>query len=236
MSGPKKSEMFRELIQSRRSVREYEEDKEIEQEVLDSILDDCKWAPSWCNTHPYVICIARGSKVDRIKAKLCANFDSISEATATGDMSKIVKPNGDYRTNIKYDSELQKRRVDCAKGLYDLVGIERNDKIARTAQDRRNLECFDCTTVAFIFVQGDMGPFSPLDAGICLDTLLLSAHAHGIGACAQGVLATWGVPIREEFNVPDGYKLLCGVSMGYEKKEALINKYKPARQPVDVLY
>ncbi len=81
-----------------------------------------------------------------------------------------------------------------------------------------------------------MGPFSPLDAGICLDTLLLSAHANGIATCAQGALATWVSPVQAEFDIPEGYKLVCGVSMGYEKKEAKINSFKPNRDPVRVQY
>ena len=57
-----------------------------------------------------------------------------------------------------------------------------------------------------------------------------------IATCPQGALATWQAPVRAEFDIPESYKLLCGVSMGYEKKNAKINTFKPNREPVRVVY
>ena len=37
----------------------------------------------------------------------------------------------------------------------------------------------------FIFAQGDMGPYAALDTGFYMNTLMLSAHANGLGTCAQ---------------------------------------------------
>ena len=46
----------------------------------------------------------------------------------------------------------------------------------------------------------------------------------------QGSLATWGSPVREEFDsIPDGYKLLCGVSIGFPNEEGLVNSFNPGR-------
>lgn len=46
----------------------------------------------------------------------------------------------------------------------------------------------------------------------------------------------WGSPVREEFSdIPEGYKLLCGVSLGYEKQDAKINTFRPEREPVHVV-
>ena len=82
----------------------------------------------------------------------------------------------------------------------------------------------------FNFVQGDMGVFSPLDAGLFLQTLLLSAQANGLGTIAQGALAMWGSPVRAEFpEVPVGWKLLCGVSLGYATEEK-VNTFNPGRR------
>jgi nitroreductase len=71
-----------------------------------------------------------------------------------------------------------------------------------------------------------------LDAGFMLQTLLLSAHARGLGTCAQGALAMWAGPVRAEFEVPDHYRLLCGVSIGYAS-DHVVNEYAPVRPAVD---
>ena len=68
-----------------------------------------------------------------------------------------------------------------------------------------------------------------LDAGIFLQTLMLSAHANGLGTCAQGALATWPTLVRREFDVPEHYKLICGVSIGYASDHP-VNEYNPGRR------
>jgi len=229
-----------ELLRSRRSVRQFQPDREVPQEVLAAIMEDAKWAPSWCNTHPYFVCIARGEKKDHIRDALCAKYDQATAATNSGILAQVGlwakggAPDGDYDVLLKYPPNLQKHRVDCAKGLYGLMDIPRGDKEAREKQDRRNFEFFDAPCVFFIFVEGSMGPYSPLDAGFYMNTLMLAAHARGLSTCAQGSLAMWGSPVRAVFpEVPAGYKLLCGMSMGYAAADAKINTYNPGRAAVE---
>jgi nitroreductase len=80
----------------------------------------------------------------------------------------------------------------------------------------------------FVFVHRGLREFSVLDAGIWLQTLMLSAQAHGLATCAQGALATWAGPVKQAFAVPKDYKLLCGVSIGYAS-DAPVNAYNPGR-------
>ena len=68
--------------------------------------------------------------------------------------------------------------------------------------------------------------------GFMLQTLLLSAHARGLGTCAQGALAFWAGPVRAEFEVPVQYRLVCGVSLGYAS-DHLVNAFDPGRPSVD---
>lgn len=71
-----------------------------------------------------------------------------------------------------------------------------------------------------------MGVYSALDAGHFMQTLMLSARARGLDTCAQGFPAFWSKPIRQEFDVPAGYKLFCGMSLGY-RSASPINDFVP---------
>ena len=93
---------------------------------------------------------------------------------------------------------------------------------------RRNFEFFGAPTALFVFVHSGLREFSVLDAGIFTQTLMLSAHARGLGACAQGALATWAGPVREAFDVPPNYKLICGISLGYPSDHP-VNQFNPGR-------
>jgi nitroreductase len=80
----------------------------------------------------------------------------------------------------------------------------------------------------FVFVHKGLREYSVLDAGIWLQTLMLSAQSRGLATCAQGALATWAGPVKQAFDVPKDYKLVCGVSIGYAS-DAPVNAYNPGR-------
>ena len=63
---------------------------------------------------------------------------------------------------------------------------------------------------------------------------MLAATDAGLATCAQGALAIWRSPLEKHFNIPENYKLLCGMSLGYEADET-INQFKPERQPLEAL-
>ena len=53
---------FQELIYTRQSCRSYDEEKVVEQEKLDLILEAARVAPSACNGQPYHITVCTGEK------------------------------------------------------------------------------------------------------------------------------------------------------------------------------
>jgi nitroreductase len=228
------------LIRSRRSVRDFRPDP-IPPELLDAVLADANWAPSWSNTQPYRVALASGAVRDRLAAQLCENFD-IAMAAQNGGLWARIKllatrrglPDGDFPTQFKYPEDLQPRRRDTGRGLYQLLGIERKDGAARDRQMRRNFEFFGAPSVLFLFAHKGLHEFSVLDSGIWLQTLLLSAHAHGLATCAQGALATWAGPVRQAFAIPAPYQLICGISIGFASDHP-VNQYNPGRSEANQL-
>lgn len=229
------AQAFTHLVQSRRSVRDFAPTP-IAPAVLDVVLADANHAPSWSNTQPYRIAVASGAVRERLATELGQRFDKGMAAQHGGWLAKAKLlltqgglPDGDYTVNFEYPADLQPPRRATGHGLYELLGIGRKDHAAREAQLRRNFEFFGAPTAIFVFVHSGLREFSVLDAGIYLQTLMLSAHANGLGTCAQGALATWGGPVRAAFDIPTGYKLICGISIGYATDHA-VNQYNPGRQ------
>jgi nitroreductase len=228
------------IIRERRSVRDFRPD-EIPAALLDEVLEDASWAPSWSNTQPYRVAIAAGALKDRLKGELAARFDAGMQAVARGWAGKLAAlatrrglPDGDFATNFAYPEELLPARRATGFGLYKLLGIDRKDREARNRQMRRNFEFFGAPTVMFVFVHKGLREFGVLDAGIWLQTLMLSAQARGLGTCAQGALATWAGPVKQAFDVPKDYKLICGLSIGYVS-DASVNTYNPGRGAVSAM-
>jgi nitroreductase len=227
-----------EFVRSRRSVRDFRLDA-VPDDVLRDVIDDALAAPSWSNTQPYRLAVASGERAVRIRDELGRRFDESAPLRHGGRAVKARAwltrrglPDSDVRIPLAYPDELQARRRSTGFGLYEVLGIERSDRAARDRQMRRNFEFFGAPTAIFVFVHEGLGSYSVLDAGFMLQTLLLSAHARGLGTCAQGALAMWAGPVRSEFEVPEPYRLICGVSVGYASDHP-VNRYAPARPTVD---
>ena len=226
------------LVRTRRSIRDFRPDP-VPEHLLRAVVDDALASPSWSNTQPFRIGIATGDLRDRLGTELCRRFDEANRARRRGGLARLGyalrhqgRPTGDIRVPLTYPPDLQERRRATGYGLYSVLGIDRGDHMARDAQMRRNFEFFGAPAVLFVFVHDGLREYAVLDAGVMLQTLMLSAHARGLGTCAQGALALWSEPVRSAFVVPEPYRLVCGVSIGYAS-DAPVNDYAPARLGVD---
>ncbi len=227
---------FAALVRSRHSVRDFRPDP-IADDVLAAILDDARHAPSWSNTRPYCLAVASGERLDRLRDAYLRAFDAalglLHRRPVAIARALLLRglPDGDFRTWRRYPPDLRERSVRVGVGLYRHLGIERGDRAARDAQARRNCEFFGAPTVLWVFVHEALLPFSAHDAGLMVQTLMLSAQARGVGSCALGVLATWRGPVDAEFDVPPRYKLLTGLALGYPS-DAPVNAFRAEHPPV----
>lgn len=230
-----------EYLQARHSVRHFE-DKEVPQIVLDRLLEAALHSPSWSNTQPYRIAVATGSTKNAIRDELTGLFQAANLVNRMPlplkiyqGFSKGVIPDGPFKPEkVKYDGELFARKRACGMGLYETLGIAREDKKARNEQMQKNFEFFNAPVAMFLFAHKGLGAYSPLDAGIFLQSLMLAAIDEGLGSCAQGALAIWEAPVRKHFKVDKNYGLLCGVSVGYPS-EHVVNTFHPAKRALSDL-
>ncbi len=231
---------FRDVLHQRRSIRAFEPTP-VPPALVDEVLADALVSPSWSNTQPYKVAVVSGAEVEGLRQEFRERFQRLAALQrapfwkkALGALKGGAMPDGDFRPILRYPEDLQPRRVATGLGLYRLLGIGREDRAAREEQMARNFIFFDAPVVMFVFAHKGLGVYSALDAGIFLQSLMLSATDRGLGTCAQGALALWRSPIAQRFEIPAPYQLLCGVSMGYPA-DAPVNRFRPDRQSLDEL-
>ena len=231
---------FSALAASRRSIRAYT-DQQIPQDILDAILKDATTAPSWSNTRAFRVALATGERADRLRKEYVRRFDQTLDiqhrkpfALAKTALRREL-PDGDFPVWKPYPRELRPAQVEIAKCVYGAYGIERSDHEGRDAANRRNVTAFDAPVMGFVFVHEKMLPWSAMDAGLMLQTLFLSAKAHGVDSYAIGILSTWRGPVAAEFEIPQHYKLITGFCLGYADSEAPINQVNAPRPPIQLL-
>ncbi len=205
--------------------------------VIDELITDGLTAPSWSNTRPYMVAVASGEVRDRISADLLRRWHAAAGLRSGSILEKIkfvfrpyAWPQSDYPMISAYPEELQPRSRKVGKELYGLLGVARGDKKARDEQWANNYKFFGAPVEVFVFIHKGLDVFAANDAGLFAQNLMLSAHARGLGTCAQGAVAIWSNAVRREFNVPKGYKLIYGIAIGHPT-DAVVNGFNAERLP-----
>jgi nitroreductase len=202
---------------------------------LDQILKDALTAPSWSNTRPFKVAIATGEQRERISREFLSRWNVLSKIMRKGVLSKLRILYSRYglptsnRTIAKpYPSELKPRAERLGKELYEVFGVTRGDKTARNAQWAKNYSFFGAPVEIFVFIHKSLHIFAASDAGLMMQNLILSAHAKGLGTCAQGAVGIWEDVVRKEFEISKDYRLLCGIALGYPS-ESTVNDFAANR-------
>ena len=219
-------EQFQKLVESRNSTRDFTS-KAVPSDLLDEILQEGMNAPSWSNTRPYLVAVAEGAQRDRISDALVARLRENAEVKGLGH-------NPDFTHEIPYPEGLIDRSRKVGVGIYETLGIDRSDKEARFQFVERNYEFFGAPVALFFFTHRGLDHFGTLDLGLYMQTVMLSAKAHGIGTCPQGFLGNYPDIIKAEFDVPEDYALVCGMSIGYASDHP-INSWRAERLPIEEL-
>jgi nitroreductase len=234
------SEEFSQFLASRRSTRDFLP-KPIAPEVIEEILTDSLTAPSWSNTRPFKVAVATGVVRDRISGEFLSRWGVLSKIMRKGFLNKLRiiysrygLPTSNRSIAKPYPADLKPRAERVGREMYETFGVTRGDRKARDQQWAKNYSFFGAPVELFIYVHKSLHIYAASDAGLMMQNLMLSAHARGLGTCAQGAVAIWDDVVRKEFDIPKGYRLLCGIALGYPSDSA-VNDFKANRINVEEL-
>ena len=193
---------FDAAVRARRSVRAFRPEP-VARELLEHVFALASHAPSNCNTQPWHTVIASGAACERLRQKF-------QQSLAQGQYVM------DFPYEGRYSGVFRERQFDAAERLYGAMGIAREDKAARGAAFMRNFAFFDAPHVAFLFMPDWCGIREAADVGMYAQTLMLALSAHGLASCPQTALSFNADMVRDELGVDTSYRLLFGLSLGYE--------------------
>jgi nitroreductase len=231
-------ENFSRFLASRRSTRDFLPTP-IPQEILDQILEDALTAASWSNTRPFKVAVATGQTRGRISSEFLSRWAVLSRILRKGIVhkfrilySRYGLPTSNRSIAKPYPAELKPRSERVGKELYELFGVKRGDRAARDQQWAKNYSFFGAPVELFIYIHKSLHIYAASDAGLMMSNLMLSAHSHGLGTCAQGAVAVWDDVVRKEFDISKDYRLLCGIAIGYPSDSA-VNSFQAHRIDID---
>jgi len=82
----------------------------------------------------------------------------------------------------------------------------------------------------FFFLNEDAEQGSYLDYGMFLQSVMLAAVDQGLATCPQAALTEYPHIVKQALEQQSHSVLICGMALGYEDKDALVNSYRTERE------
>ena len=208
-------------ITSRRSIRAFLP-APVPQALVERILDVAARAPSGTNMQPWRVYVCAGEAKEALTRAILAAYDS-------GEKSH--KRTWKYYPDEFFDPYLTRRRT-VGWGLYGLLGIAKGETGKMKAQRAENYRFFGAPVGMIFTIDSRLEIGSWLDYGMFIGNVMTSARGHGLHSCPQAAFADYHAIIRAHLGIPEGETVICGLSLGYEDKEAVANRLRTDRAPV----
>ena len=208
---------LQEVIHHRRSIRQFLP-KSVSVDLIQDMIADCLWAPSWGNTQPWEIVVVTGQKMAEFKKKSQETLLA-GKAAATDIPMPQVWPQA-YLDRYK----------QLGKSVLGALSIARDDKEARLQHFVNMFGFFDAPAAILVLVDKALAlEYAMLDAGIFLQTFCLLAHDRGLGTCILAVMVSYPEIARDLFSIPDGKLIVIGAALGWPDPAAPVNCFERKR-------
>ena len=189
----------------------------VPREILERILDAARWAPSWANTQPWEFVIVSGEPLDKISREF-------RDRVAQG-----VKDHPDFPMPSEWEEPFKTRVTQTGKGLFDIIGVARDDKAARAAHYQRMYSFFGAPHLILAFMDERLGHYSLFDCGSITQTICLLAEKEGLGACILAAAVRHPDVLRKHLPLPPNRKCVIGIAMGYPDPNSAYNQFRNTR-------
>ncbi|MBM9461703.1 nitroreductase [Nocardioides sp. zg-536] len=177
--------------------------------------------PSWCNSQAWQVHLLSGEDVVALSERLTERVLSGAE------QPDIPGPE-------RYEGVYAERRRTCGRGLYDAVGVAREDSEGRLRQMLENFQFFGAPHVAIVTSPQALGTYGVMDCGGYVANLLNLADALGLGAIAQGAIGMYADAVRAHLDLPEDRWVVCAVALGHADPDHPANRFRTEREDVDV--
>lgn len=213
--------MLTDIIKTRKSVRAFL-NKEVSIEQIREILEVARYSPSSTNTQPWEVCVVTGERNKALGQKIRHAFISGEKA----QMDYQYYPN-------EFIQPIHDRKRALGRKMYGVLHVEKGHHDNNLQQLGQNYISFGAPVTFYFFLDNSLKKGSFLDCGILMQTIALTATQMGLASCMLASLAQYPHIVREELNISDNKMLICGLALGYEDNNALINSFRSDKLEVD---
>lgn len=205
------------LLHERYSCRGFRSDP-LPRDTIATILRMAQRTPSWCNSQAWQVAVASFAATERLRAAILQHVQG-------------RKPAPDFAWP-QYQGVYLERRRECGLQLYGATGVARGDAAAAQRQQLENFRFFGAPHVALVTTDAALGVYGVLDCGAYVGNFMLAARSMGVAAIAQAALAAYPQFWRDELQLDDSRRVVCGIAFGLEDATHPANSFRTSRADI----
>ena len=190
---------------------------------IQDILDIARYSPSSSNLQPWGAIVVTG------EAK-----QAVSDLAIKAFKAQAPSEEGDYPIYPKdLPQKYQDRRAGVGKGMYELMGIERDDMAARMNWVIDNYNFYGAPAGIFFTIDRLLGRNQWASLGMFMQTVCLVAQAKGYATCMQEIWAQVRDSVHAQLSLDENIVIYSGMALGKADPDAPVNTLRTEREPVD---
>jgi nitroreductase len=207
-----------EAILTRRSIRAFRPDP-VPVAMLEDILDLARWTPSFANTQCWGFTVVGGEILVELRRRL-------REAAVADPPGKPEIPWPD----LPPDYHARRREVGLA--VFKALGVADEDKTAREAWRLAGVEFFGAPHLIVLAAAKCLMGWGMHDVGAVAQSIMLLAHAKGLGTCPQAAPIRHPEIFRDLLGIPLDKEIVLAMPIGFPDREAPVNRFERTRAPL----
>lgn len=189
-------------IETRTSVRRFKPDA-VPRELLERVLSTARWAPSYKNTQPWEAVVVSGQKKEGLTKLLTELLES--DVPSCPDLAHPTS----------WPEPVERRMNEHLLKRLAAMGVDLNDPVMRKRSKLANFRFYGAPHAIFLYQDAGLTAWSIFDLGLFAQSLMLAAHALGLGTVPQAFLTDYAQQVKEYLGIPANKRLVLGISIGY---------------------
>lgn len=208
---------FTEIIQKRRSIRCFNNQRKIPRETLIEIIREAQQTPSWANSQPWRVYMAIGNTLEGIKK---------DHHTAS---SQGMRGHAEFSTMHReaWAGTTRRNMATWSGQIQDHLGAEH---AAEYSDSQRDL--FHAAAIVYLTIPSQSSLWSVFDLGAFSQTLMYSAVDKGVGTMSAYETVKYPEIVRKWMSIPATETVAMGIALGYAD-DYTINEFVSEREPIE---
>lgn len=198
-----------EAIKGRKSIRAFKADA-VPREVIANLLEIARWAPSGANSQPWRVTIVQGERLEAWRKAL---------------LTRLAQNPWDEARRRAFEVRVR------TGSLAELVGLAGQSAYETLVEGSNRF--YGAPVAVVLSFRGKEGARVPEALSAFATTLMLAAHALGLGTCWLGFVMGQADLLREYAKIPAEEQPAAVIALGYPDPTAPVNRFRSPREPVE---